>query len=133
MRGREKRARRATPAPDALESQEDWLARLRTEHAHLDLDRELRAWSAYCQKQGKRPQRPHFEAWLTNCGPAVELPGYSSTGQPAHVEPEPEAWKAYLKDRYEGETWAETAAVYHWPELPANWRAKIAREMARAS
>jgi hypothetical protein len=115
------------PAP---ENQEDWLARLRAAHPRLDVDQELKAWAKYCQKHGKKPDRQHFERqWIANIGAPVEFgPGTAPT---APVEPEPEAWRTYLKDEYGGEEWASTAACYDWPTLPANWRAKIAREMGR--
>jgi hypothetical protein len=131
MSGRGERAKRAAPDPKDLPSTEDWLAQLRESHPGIDIDRELRTWQAYCQKQGKQPQRPHFEAWLRNCGPVVTL---ASTGSAAvAIEPEPEAWRAYLKDKYEDEGWADTASHYDWAQMPANWRAKIAREMKGAA
>lgn len=132
MEGKGKRAERATPAPERVEeSHEEWLARLAKMFPQLSIELELRSWMTYCQKHQKRPQRPHFERWLEGSGPTVDLAAAGAKAAP--IEPEPEAWKAYLKDRYEGEDWAQTAAIYHWPELPAHWRAKIAREMARAS
>jgi hypothetical protein len=122
-------ARRHTPTP---ESQEVWLARLRDQHPHLDIDAQLRAWLKYCQKQGKQGDRNHFEKhWLANLGLPVQYSDTRATGATS-IEPEPEAWRMYLKDRYEGEEWAETAGCLEWSALPANWRAKICREMAKA-
>lgn len=49
----------------------------------------------------------------------------------ATIEPEPEAWRMYLKDQYDAESWAESAASCTWADLPAQWRAKIYRETKR--
>lgn len=122
-------ARRAKrPAPTPVELQEDWLARLAGEWPGVNVLAELEA--AKKKKAGK-VERVWFEThWLPHVSPAVEFSG-ANGGKP--VEPEPEAWRAYLKDNYEGEEWAETAALREWAELPAHWRAKIAREIARGT
>lgn len=124
------------PAPKIQpETQEAWLARLRTAHPHLDLDAQLRAAKRYCDKQLKKLDRKFFEeVWLANIGEEVTFPDHSQGGTAPGglMEPEPEGWQKYLQDEYEGETWAETAALYPWSGLPENWRRKIAREMRRA-
>ena len=45
------------------------------------------------------------------------------------MAPEPEAWRQFLKDKYEGESWAESAAAYSWETMPEGMRSKIAREI----
>jgi hypothetical protein len=123
-------ARRATPAP---ENSQEWTERLRERYPHIDIDRELAAAMKNRQKAGKGLDRKWFEDhWLSNIGEAVVLDTQGGKAAPP-IEPEPEAWRLYLKDRYEQEDWAETAACCEWAALPANWRAKIAREMREAS
>jgi hypothetical protein len=133
IEGKEKRARRATPAPEREETQEAWLQRLHDQHQHLDVGAQFQAWLKYCQKHSKTPDRNHFERhWLDNLGlPVTYAPGAAGPATP--IEPEPEAWRAYLKDRYEDEGWAETAACCDWANMPANFRARIAREMKGAA
>jgi hypothetical protein len=97
----------------------------------LDVAAQLTLCKRYCDRNRKKMDRIYFERWLANTGAEVTFEGQGPT--PAGpMEPEPEAWKAYLKDRYEEEEWAATAALYTWGALPANWRHKIVREMQRA-
>jgi hypothetical protein len=121
------------PAPHGKkgsETQDAWLERLQREHAHVEVTAQFRAWGVWCRRQNKRPDRYHFERqWLAQIGEAVELDGHGRTPGAGPVQREPEAWRLYLKDRYEGEEWAETAQCMEWSALPPNWRGKISREM----
>lgn len=121
----EENARGAAPStPTKVELQEDWIGRIARAWPGVnilaELDKAKRKWGTV--------DRARFEKhWLTNCGETVS---FATVRTAAATEPEPEGWRAYLKDEYEGESWAESAALYAWGEMPANWRAKIARETA---
>lgn len=121
IEGRET-ARNAPPTPSL--SDDDWLRNLMPLYPHVNLVAELAA----CQKKFPSTGRVFFETkWLANCEKAVTLK--TANGQVITIEPEPEAWKLYLKDTYEGESWAASAAAYPWAEMPPQWRAKIFKEM----
>lgn len=136
-----KPARREAPTPPPAQlcrraakptlSQDEWLADVRARHPGIDIAAELNKAAADRQRKGKTLERGWFEShWLPGCSVAVDL---TAGSRPAKaLESEPEAWRMYLKDEYAGESWAESAAIYSWPEMPAHWRAKIAAEMATA-
>jgi len=110
----------------ADESEQDWLARLQATHPTVDVRAELAA----CLRAKPKAGRKWFERhWLANAEPPLRAPG--APASVAVIEPEPEAWRLYLKDNYETESWADSAAACTWSDMPANWRAKIAREMKR--
>lgn len=118
--------RPTTPAPD---SQEEWLQRLRAAWPHLDLGQELTKAHRNRSLQGKKLERYWFEThWLPACSEVVVLEPMQPKAATI-TEEEPEAWRAYLRDTYAEESWAESAQMREWHELPANWRQRIAREM----
>ena len=118
------------PAPvnfSMTETDEQWLQRLTQAWPVINLAREIAQAQANRQRAGKKLERAWFEAhWLTKISPTVNFS--SGSAQPAApISSEPEAWRAWLKDHHYGESWAETAAAYDWPSLPANFRSKIER------
>lgn len=120
-----KEERHTAPQP---ETDQEWLTRLAHQYPHLNLAHELQA----AQKKQPRCGRRYFEDhWLPNCEQPIQI--QTATGTTMTIEPEPEAWKMYLKDRYENESWAESAAACTWTTMPSHWRSKIAREMKEAS
>lgn len=122
------RAERATPTP---ESQELWLERMQQVHPEIDVPAQLRLAKRNRERAGKKLDRVWFERhWLSHTGREVTFDG-DTLGSEVTTEAEPEAWRAYLKDRYGAEDWAATAAIYTWEQLPTNWRTKIAREMGQ--
>lgn len=111
-------------APAAPETEAAWLGRLAREWPGLDIADELREAR---RKKGRRLERVWFEReWLPRCSERVGEHGATAA---APVAPEPEAWRQHLKDRYPGESWAESAAAFPWAQMPAHWRDKIAAEM----
>lgn len=124
-------ARRGPPAPthDFQEDQAAWLQRLAEAWPDLDVIRQLANAADDRRKQNKALERDWFERhWLPNCSPIVRLDGRPGA-TPSAIQPEPEAWRVHLRDTYPEESWAESAAAYEWPALPAVWRERIAREM----
>jgi len=117
----------APPAPQ-VETDEEWLARLARQYPHTDLRAELAKAKAKKPDIGRRFFEDH---WLPNCEQPIQI--QTAAGATITIEPEPEAWKMYLKDRYENESWAESAAACTWTTMPSHWRSKIAREMKEAS
>jgi len=115
----------AQPAHSPL-SDDDWLENLVRMRPDIDVRAEFR-------KASKRYPlgfgRTFFEEeWLKKAERPVTLSGdAAAAGGP--IETEPEAWRLYLKDHYENESWAQSAASCTWATMPANWRAKIYREM----
>jgi hypothetical protein len=119
----EPKARKARHTPPT--DDEAWLEALAQAHAGIDVRAEYR-------KASKRYPlgfgRKFFEdEWLARAEPPIKLNGQQHTSGP--IEPEPEGWRQFLKDRYEDESWAESAAAYPWAQMPANWRTKITREL----
>lgn len=117
----EPKARKARPTPT---TDEEWLAKLASKHSHLDVRAEFRkATKRYPLGFGRK----FFEdEWLARAERPIQLTGTATHSGP--IEPEPEAWRQMLKDRYQNESWAESAAAYPWAELPPAWRHKIAQE-----
>jgi hypothetical protein len=127
-------ARRGPPAPahDFSEEQDAWLRRLAEAWPDVDVVRQLGAAHDDRRKQHKQLERDWFErCWLPKCSPVVRLDGRPGA-TPGAIQPEPEAWRVHLRDTYPEESWAESAAAYEWPALPAVWRERIAREMKGA-
>lgn len=124
--GMEGKRREDAPLPTMqVETDQAWMARVQAANPEVDVPGELRKALA----KNPRAGRKYFEEqWLPNCERPIQLT--TPTGAVMTVQPEPEAWRAYLKDHYEGESWAESAAASDWQSMPAHWRAKIAREMA---
>lgn len=123
--GKAREARRPKAPPPPHELQEDWLARLATEWPGVNVLAELEA----AKKKRGRVEREWFEKhWLPNVSATVDFKA-GGTGRANAPEPEPEAWRVLLKDRHANESWAETAASYAWAEMPANFRARILREL----
>lgn len=108
------------------ETETEWLARLRRDWPLVDIAAELREAG---RKKPRGVERLWFEEhWLPRCSAKV---GTVTAGGEVVIEAEPEAWRLHLKDHYEGESWAESAAALTWAGLPAHWRTKIATEMGR--
>lgn len=105
------------------ESFEQWVGRLEREWPRINVKKEINT----ALRKRKEFDRIWFERhWLPGCSEKV---GTADLSSPGAVEPEPEAWRQYLKDTYPDESWADSAAMYTWGDMPAHWRAKIAREM----
>lgn len=127
-------ARRKAPTPprpfseklSTAETQEQWLARLTAEWPEVHLPKQLTLAETAQRLQGKDLERDWFEArWLPKTSAVVRLGGGAlASALPA----EPEGWRVYLKDEYEGESWAESAAACTWASLPGNWRERLLRE-----
>jgi hypothetical protein len=120
------------PAPvnfAMAESEQAWIARLRTQWPGINIERELGNATANRQRAGKTLERGWFEKhWLPNVTPTVSFA--TGTAVPAApISAEPEAWRAWLKENYYGESWAQSAAAYPWEMLPTNYRSKIERGM----
>lgn len=146
VRGGETNFARRPPAPPSLEAapiaqtpnpnhgeetQPEWIARLRVAWPAVDVTAELFKAERERRLKGKVVERQWFETnWLPNCSPAVELSG---TVCSRNAVPEPEAWRAYLKEKYYGESWAESAGACEWKGLPVNWQVRIASEMTKRS
>lgn len=131
-RGREGGGEDASPPapPIFQESQDQWLKRLESKWPQIKLAKELQAAQTNRQLQGKKLERRWFEEhWLANITPVVEL-GQVQTA--AAVAPEPEGWRVYLKDNYDDQSWAKSAAAYTWASMPGNWRDRLTREMQGA-
>ena len=121
-----RREERGREAPDLTLSDSEWLDGLAAAYPHIDVRDEL----VRCVKKKVHVDRAYFENhWLKPMGKPILL--HAGTAAQTILETEPEAWRMYLKDKYENESWAESAAAYAWAEMPANWRAKIAREMKK--
>lgn len=113
------------PASQSAESPEAWVARLAVEWPGIDIAAQLT--KAHRKRKGD-VERGWFEkSWLPGVTPMAPAPG--SVAVVVAVEAEPEAWRLHLKDRHEGESWAESAASYEWAKLPPEWRVTILREM----
>lgn len=121
-------ARRAPATVEFSEDQATWLERLAQAWPEFDVPRQLAAAADDRRKQNKTLERDWFERhWLPKCSPAVRLGSIQTST--TDTTPEPEGWRVHLKDQYPEESWAESAAAYQWPALPAVWRERIAREM----
>lgn len=111
-------------------SDEEWQAELRKRYPALNIPAEMakaKSYVARARGQQAKLTREFFEQhWLTKAE-QTEV-GAASFATAATVQPEPEAWRAFLKDTYPEESWAESAAICDWATMPANWRAKITRE-----
>lgn len=111
-----------------------------TRHAELCLDEISQQWPSHdlpaCLRRAQayvRRQRGTEAVVTVHWFVTHWLPGEAApavVGGRA-IEPEPEAWRQYLKDRYTDEGWAASAAMFTWSEMPPQWRAKIAKEMVR--
>lgn len=127
-------ARPAAPAPASndIETESDWRKRLVLAWPNVDLNRELTAAAEDRRKRGKKLERAWFERhWLPNWSPTVNLDAHPTAA--TAIDPEPEGWRVYLKDRYDGEDWAYTAGLMAWAALPVAYRKRIAREMKGAA
>lgn len=111
--------------------QDQWLATLQAQWPAIDVPAQLREAGQVQQRQGRKLERGWFEKhWLPNVTPTVNFAsGLGATSASATISPEPEAWRAWLKDHHYDESWAETAAAYEWTTMPANFRSKIERGM----
>lgn len=127
--------RRKPNAPIRTEEQPAWLARLQVEWPDLDITAEALKAERERRLKGKMLERQWFEDnWLPKCSPAVVnvTKGANGSSKEAEVvQPEPERWRVWLKDRYNGQGFGSDAERYEWPEMPGKWRAKILREMNR--
>lgn len=114
-------------SPDS-QSDESWVAQLQTQWPDLDVRRQLTLAHEDRRKRGKDLERTWFaQHWLPKVSPILRvsaaLPPTPSIG------PEPTGWRAWLADRYPGESWALSAATYEWTSLTPTYRGKIEREM----
>lgn len=121
-RGRAREAR--NPSPSQFELQEDWLARMQRAFPEANVLAEL---DKAKRKKGQVDRVWFEKSWLPNCGPAVEFA--TAKGALLVAEPEPEGWKVYLKDEYDGAGFGADAGNYDWPTMPPAWRTRIVREM----
>lgn len=128
-----RRAQRATPAPAAgflSETQSQWIARLEGEHPGIDIVAELHAAAKNRRLQHKKLERDWFEKhWLANLSVEVTLEPAGRTGKAC--EPEPEGWRGWLEDAYPHSAYTKGGREegLEWGELPADVRAKFAREI----
>lgn len=129
----------ATPTPQkaaAFPEPHQIIERLKRDWPHIDVQDELRKAGEVKRRQGANGvDLAWFEKhWLPAIGPVVNFTDYART-QPAaaHLEPEPEAWRAMLNERFHDEDWAKTAQSYPWPDLPRNFRERISREMRKGA
>jgi hypothetical protein len=108
-----------------------WLESLKANPAYqgIDVDREYAKMITWCQTNKKQPNRRRFINWLNKCDRPMQT---GAASRPAAPElSEPEAWKVYLKDNAGRISWAESAAIREWREVPRHWQASIIEGMRK--
>lgn len=107
----------------------EFIASLKANPAYtgLNIDAELGKMQAWCVANKKTPSQRRFVNWLNRAErPMVVQPA----GSVAQSIPEPEAWRAWLKDQEQIE-WRESAMAREWSEVPRHWQKFIIERMGR--
>lgn len=62
------------PTDNPSVGNEEWVGILKRNHPDKDVEGELKAFNAYCQRQGSVANRRGFIGWLKKASPAVRIP-----------------------------------------------------------
>lgn len=120
------------PRPTIAETQEAWIGRLRETWAGVDITIEILNAERNRRQAGKQLERRWFETeWLPKCSVPVTVALAEKKSFTAL--PEPADWRVYLKDRYYGQSWADSAGACEWANVPRHWQERITREMKGAA